>query len=267
MSVTLVCDYVRWEEKEIVRAARRLEIDFEVLNVRRDRLAAIESVALQRCLSFHNALNSSAVLESDVRVVESLETIQICGNKLLTTEKLRGAGLPVPETRVAFSVEQAVEIAGELGFPCVLKPLMGSWGRLVTRIDEESAERVINERVSMGPQHSVFYLQEYVRGRDIRCLVVGDEVIGAMYREGTRDWRNNVALGGEVRECELTKEIEELALSAARAVGGEIVGVDLFECDCGLLVNEVNHRPEFRGLSRVAEGIPEKIIQHLEGVQ
>jgi len=265
MSVTLICDYVRWEEKEIVRAARRLEVDFEVLNIRRDQLAATESVALQRCVSFHNALNSSAVLESEgVDVVESVETIQICGNKLLTTAKLNAAGLPVPRTEVGFGVEKALGIVEELGFPCVLKPLIGSWGRLVTRIeDAESAREVLNERMNMGPQHGVFYLQEYVNGRDVRCLVVGGEVIGAMYREGSDDWRSNVALGGKVMECPLTQEIEELALSVTEAVGGHIVGVDLFESERGLLVNEVNHRPEFRGLSRVVERVPEKIIHYL----
>ncbi|RME34006.1 MAG: RimK family alpha-L-glutamate ligase, partial [Thermoflexia bacterium] len=144
-----------------------------------------------------------------------------------------------------------------LGYPVVLKPAVGSWGRLIGRAnDREAAEALLLHKATLGgPAHSVFYIQEYIPkpGRDIRAMVVGDEVIYAIYRR-SEHWITNTARGAEALPCPLTPEIAELALRAARAVGGGILAVDLLEdADGRLLVSEVNHTPEFHGAMEVVE--------------
>jgi len=198
------------------------------------------------------------------------------GATLLTSLALQEAGLPIPRTAAAFSTESALEAIERIGYPVVLKPLFGSWGRLLARVnDRDAAEALLEHKHTLGGYlHSVAYIQEYVDkpGRDIRVMVAGDEVVYAIYRQSSH-WITNTALGGEPLPCPLTEDLVELAVAAARAVGGGIVAVDLLETAEGtLLVNEVNHTPEFHGarlatdvdiagrivdyVLRVAEGAP-----------
>ena len=91
--------------------------------------------------------------------------------------------------------------------------------------------------------------------RDLRCIVVGDEIVGAIYRYSAQnEWRTNVARGGKAEAAPITNELEDIALRAARAVGGGVLGVDLMEDEKrGLLVHEVNNTVEFRGASNVCQ--------------
>lgn len=271
MSITLVYDLLRWEEKELIRRAGALGIGLELVCVEKDTLENVEGVALQRCVSYFKALNSTAILEGiDVEVHESLESVLNCGNKVMMSAALHKKGVQTPDTRVEFSKECVLATLEDFE-KAVLKPVYGSWGRLVAALnDAESAESILECREYMGPLHSVFYIQERLDvDKDIRTLVVGDEVIGAMYRKPKEgSWKANVAQGSSVEALEITPELEEISLSAANAVGGSIVSVDLFEKDGELLVNEVNHRPEFRGLcSATGVDVPGKILNFLEGAK
>jgi [lysine-biosynthesis-protein LysW]--L-2-aminoadipate ligase len=203
-----------------------------------------------------------------VPAISPHQTVATCGDKLLTNAVLQEAGVPIPRTLVAFAPQAALEAIEGMGYPVVLKPLLGSWGRLLAKVnDRDAAEAILEHKSTLGGYaHSVFYIQEYVDkpGRDIRTLVVGDELVYAVYRSSAH-WITNTARGGESQLCPLTDEIVDLSLRAARAVGGGIVAVDLLESTNGqLLVNEVNHTPEFHGAMQATDAnIAGKMVDHV----
>jgi [lysine-biosynthesis-protein LysW]--L-2-aminoadipate ligase len=202
-----------------------------------------------------------------VPAVNRYEVAEICGNKLLTTMRLTRDGVPSPRTRVAFTPESALTAIEELGYPVVLKPLIGSWGRLISKVnDREAAEAVVEHKDVLGNYlHSIYYIQEYVQkpGRDIRAFVVGDQTIAAIYRASDH-WITNTARGGQASNCPVTPELDALCVRAARAVGGGVVAIDLLEAPEGLLVNEVNYTMEFRNsIDTTGVNIPAKIVDYV----
>ena len=253
-----MCSRVRLEEKLILQALR--ERDVEVEKIDTDRViwnlngdaSGDYDVILVRCVSHSQAYYLTRWLEDlGIPAVSPHRVVATCGDKLLTSAALQTAGVPIPRTQIAFTPEAALAAIEEMGYPVVLKPVHGSWGRLLAKVnDRDAAEALLEHKTTLGGYvHSVFYIQEYVDkpGRDIRTLVVGDEVVYAVYRR-SEHWITNTARGGEALPCPLSPSIVELSLAAARAVGGGIVAVDLLETKNGrLLVNEVNHTPEFHG--------------------
>ena len=213
------------------------------------------------------ACTSSAALEvAGIPAINRYATASTCADKLLTTAALAEAGVPQPRTRLAFTAESALSAIEELGYPVVLKPVVGSWGRLLARVnDRDAAEAVLEHKETLGSyQHSIFYVQEYVNkpGRDIRAFVIGDETICAIYRQSDH-WITNTARGGAASNCPVTPEIDRLCQQAAHAVGGGVLALDLFEHpERGLLINEINHTMEFRN-SIVTTGvdIPARVAQ------
>jgi [lysine-biosynthesis-protein LysW]--L-2-aminoadipate ligase len=209
-------------------------------------------VVLMRCLSHSRAFYAVKILqEQGVRTVNSYEVIATCGDKVLTTLALIEHRVPTPRTAIAFARETALTAAGEMGYPAVLKPPCGSCGRLMGKLnDRAAAEAVIEHKEALNRlQDAPFYIQDYIRkpGRDIRTLVVGDETVYAVYRTSSH-WITNTARGGNTSNLRVTPEIDHLSRAAAEAVGGGIVAVDILEdADGSLLVNEVNHTPEFHG--------------------
>jgi [lysine-biosynthesis-protein LysW]--L-2-aminoadipate ligase len=172
-----------------------------------------------------------------------------CGDKLATSAALKQAGVPQPRLRVAFTTETALDAIEELGYPVVLKPVVGSWGRLLAKInDRDAAEAIIEHKETLGSyQHSVIYVQEYITkpGRDIRAFVVGDQTIAAIYRK-SEHWITNTARGGQGEVCPVTPELDAVCQAAARAVGGGVLAIDVLEDpQRGYLVNEINHTMEF----------------------
>ncbi len=226
-------------------------------------------VVLDRCLSQSQAVAILRVLNAwGIQAVNRFEVVQTCGDKLATTSALVQAGLPTPRTRVAFTPEAALEAAEALGYPVVLKPVTGSWGRLLSKAnDREAAEAILEHKQILGDyQHHIYYLQEYIDkpARDIRAFVVGEETICAIYRYSAH-WITNTAREGQARNCPVTAEIHDLSLRAARAVGGGAVAVDLLETPDGqLLVNEVNHTMEFRNsIDTTGVDIPGRIVDYV----
>jgi [lysine-biosynthesis-protein LysW]--L-2-aminoadipate ligase len=211
-----------------------------------------------RAISHSRALHALGILNGwGIRTVNSYQVVNTCGDKVLSSMALIQHNIPTPRTVVALSVEAALQAIEEMGYPVVLKPAVGSWGRLLSKVnDRDTAEAVLNHKAFLGgPLHNVFYIQEYVDkpSRDIRTMVVGEEVVYAMYRRSAH-WITNTARGGEAVSCPLSPEIIELSLAAAQAVGGGILAVDLLETDDDhLLVNEVNHTPEFHGAAKAVD--------------
>jgi [lysine-biosynthesis-protein LysW]--L-2-aminoadipate ligase len=188
-----------------------------------------------------------------INTINRYAVAALCADKLQTSLALARHGVPQPATRLAFTPETAMSAIQELGYPAVLKPVTGSWGRMLARVnDRDSAEAIIEHRETLGDyQHHIYYAQEYVDkpGRDIRAFVVGDRTICAVYRTSPH-WITNTARGGQATNCPITDELDDLCLRAARAVGGGVLAIDVFESpDSGLLVNEINHTMEFRNSS------------------
>jgi [lysine-biosynthesis-protein LysW]---L-2-aminoadipate ligase len=276
-SFFILYDQLRWEEKSLIDAAKKKDIKLEVINCRenpidldKDEFTYCDDVILQRCVSYYNNLHSTAAFEGlGAKMINSLYTAIMCGNKLFTHMELAKSGIAIPKAFCAFSNQSAMDILNKNGYPKVIKPVVGSWGRMVALLkDKEAAEAVIEDREHMYPLYHVFYFEEFVKRppRDIRCIVVGNKVVAAIYRySGDNEWKTNMALGGKAEACKVTNEMERLCLKVAKTLKGEILGVDLMESDeNGLLVHEVNNTTEFKNTVRVTEiDIPSLIIDHM----
>lgn len=262
MKVGILYSRVRAEEKLLFDACERRGVDFELLddgqlifdisgaNGHMKRFEEFD-VIMERCISHGRALYSLRILnDRGVRTVNTARVADICGNKLQTTSALAAAGVPSPRTLVAFTAEAALEAIEELGYPVVLKPSVGSWGRLLSKVnDREAAEAILEHKEVLGTyHHSIHYIQEYIQKpmRDIRAFVIGNETICAIYRDSPH-WITNTARGGKASVCPVTPELNDICVRAGRAVGGGVVAIDVLEDpDRGLLVNEVNYTMEFR---------------------
>ncbi len=280
MKVGMLYSRKRVEEKLITAALEQRGIAYERFDPRElkfelqgtfpaARAVTACDVFLVRCLSHTNAYYLTRWLEGlGIPTVSPHRTISVCGDKVLTSAALQEAGLPIPRTAVAFTPEAGLEAIEALGYPVVLKPLFGSWGRLLARVnDRDAAEALLEHKSTLGGYlHGVAYIQEYVDkpGRDIRVLVSGDEVVYAIYR-ASEHWITNTALGGAPLPCPITDEISDLSLAAAKAVGGGVLAVDLLEtADGRLLVNEVNHTPEFHGARQATDvNIADRIVAYV----
>ncbi|HEX4743284.1 MAG TPA: lysine biosynthesis protein LysX [Candidatus Limnocylindria bacterium] len=272
--VGVLLSRVRVEEKLLLEALERRRVrtklidDREVVFRLEERPDLGVDVVLERCIQHSRALYALAVLETHgIPTVNTFEVADVCGNKLLTTMRLIRDGVPSPRTRLAFTPESALAAVEELGYPAVLKPLVGSWGRLISKVnDRDAAESVLEHKDVLGTyMHSIYYVQEYVHkpGRDIRAFVVGDETIAAIYRASPH-WITNTARGGQATNCPVTPELDDLCVRAAKAVGGGVVAIDVLESGDGLLVNEVNYTMEFRNsIDTTGVDIPAKVVDHV----
>jgi [lysine-biosynthesis-protein LysW]--L-2-aminoadipate ligase len=272
--VGVLLSRVRVEEKLLLAELESRGVETKVIDDR-ELVLTVEQrpdlgvdVVLERCIQHGTALYALAVLDAwGVPTVNRYEVAEICGNKLLTTMRLIRDGVPSPRTRVAFTPESALVAIEELGYPVVLKPLIGSWGRLISKVnDREAAEAIVEHKDVLGNYlHSIYYIQEYIQkpGRDIRAFVVGGETIAAIYRASDH-WITNTARGGQASNCPVTPELGDLCVRAARAVGGGVVAVDLLEAPEGLLVNEVNYTMEFRNsIDTTGVNIPAKVVDYV----
>ncbi len=273
MRVGFLHSLIRPDEKLLIRELRRRPgVELVFLDDRRLvfdlRAPPAVDVILERSINHSRAMHALRLFESmGVRCVNRYEVSRKCGDKILTAVALQESGVPQPETRVAFTEGSTLEAIEELGYPVVLKPAVGSWGRLLSRInDRQAAETVLEHKAILGSyHHSIFFAQKYVEkgGRDIRSFVVGDECIAAVYRT-SEHWITNTARGATTSNCPVTAELAELSLRAAEAVGGGVLAVDLFETPEGLLVNEVNYTMEFRNsIGVTGVDIPERIVSYL----
>ena len=276
ITVGVLLSRVRVEEKLLLtelerRGARVVRFDdreFALdLHVRQPEMFACD-VVLERCINHLRALYTLKVLNDwGIATVNSYDVANVCGDKLLTSAALVRADVPTPRTVLAFTPESALEAIDHLGYPVVLKPAVGSWGRLLAKInDRDAAEAILEHKVTLGSfHHGAFYIQEYVRkpGRDIRSFVVDGETICAIYRDSPH-WITNTARGGQATNCPVTPEIDRISRAAGDAVGGGVLAVDLFESDRGLLVNEVNYTMEFRNsIDTTGVDIPARIVDYV----
>jgi [lysine-biosynthesis-protein LysW]--L-2-aminoadipate ligase len=225
-------------------------------------------VVIERCINHSRALYALEVLNAwGVPTVNTAHVANVCGNKFETTMALLHNHVPTPRTLLAFTPESALAAIENLGYPAVLKPAVGSWGRLISKVnDREAAEAILEHKSILGSyHHSIFYIQEFVAKpqRDIRTFVVGGETIAGIYRYSPH-WITNTARGGQAQNCPITPELDALSRAAAEAVGGGVVAIDLLEKPDGeILVNEVNYTMEFRNsIDTTGVDIPGKVVEY-----
>ncbi len=268
---------IRREEKLLLQALAAqpdvevVPLDDRTLTFTLPGPSAPWDLVLNRSVSQSRAFYALRLFEgAGVRCINSSRTVALCGDKLLTSAALAAAGIPQPEVRAAFTPEAALAAIEEMGYPVVLKPCVGSWGRLLAKVnDRDAAEALLEHRVTLGGyQHGIFYIQRYLEkgGRDIRAFVVGGSCVAAIYR-ASEHWITNTARGGVATNCPVNGTLADLCVRAAQAVEGDVVALDLFETDQGYLVNEVNHTMEFRNsVAPTGVDIPALIARYVVAV-
>ena len=279
MRVGVMLSRVRVEEKLLFAALEKAGVTYEriedsVISLPFDRPAGWDyDVILERSINHTRALHALRLFNAwGIPTVNTYSVAEVCGNKLNTTAALAEAGVPQPRATVAFTPAAALEAIEAMGYPVVLKPPVGSWGRLLAKInDRDAAEAILEHKEILGSyHHSTYYIQEYVdkpTGRDIRAFVVGGETICAIYRH-SEHWVTNTARGGVASNCPVTPELAAICERAAAAVGGGVVAIDLFEdAHRGLLVNEVNYTMEFRNsIDTTGVDIPAHVVHYVLAV-
>jgi [lysine-biosynthesis-protein LysW]--L-2-aminoadipate ligase len=274
--ICIVFDRLRTEEKMLEKEASELGHDAVMLDAKITQVNTdskrkdfdFGDVVLERCVSYFRGLHFTASLEfMDVPVLNKFQVANQCGNKMFMTLLLKKHNVPTPKTYFSFSSESATENIERVGYPLVIKPVIGSWGRGVMQLkDKDTADALFEIRdITDSPHDRIFYLQELINRppRDIRVITVGDEPIAAMYRKSSGGFKTNIALGADPELCEVTKEIEDIATNASKAMGGGILGIDIMEDEKrGLVVHEVNNTVEFKGLARVSRrNIPKEMVE------
>lgn len=278
--IALLASRIRVEEKLLLDAYEAAGVEPVRLDPRSfsvsldggslDPLLADVTVVHDRSIAFGTTSHLLTAFEArGVRCVNTAAVVATCGDKVLTSVALQRKGVPQPPTRLAFSREQALQLLDEeLGYPAVIKPAVGSWGRLVARLnDRHAAEAVLEDRELLGGwTHRSIYLQRLVAkpGRDVRVFVVGDEPVAAIFRQ-SEHWITNTARGATTSRCPVDGAFGQLALDAARAVGGGVLAVDIVEDpDHGPQVLEVNHGMEFRNsIAPTGVDIPGAMVSYV----
>jgi [lysine-biosynthesis-protein LysW]--L-2-aminoadipate ligase len=274
MRIAFLCSRIRAEEKLLLLEMERRGLEYIRIDDR-EQIFDLHTrdypfdVVMERSIQHSRALSMLKIFNDDgIPSVNTYQVGAVCGDKFLTTQALVSANVPTPRSMLAFTPESAIAAVEQMGYPVVFKPVIGSWGRMVSKVnDREAAEAIIEHRDVLGNyQHSIYYIQEYIEkpGRDIRSFVVGHDCVGAIYRT-SEHWITNTARGGRATNCPVTPELADLSVRSAQAVGGGVLAVDLLESDDGrLLVNEVNYTMEFRNsIETTGVDIAARIIDYL----
>ncbi len=274
MKIGFLHSLIRKDEKFLLDEFRsRKNIDLDMIDDRKIIFKIGKDnfnydAIVERSINHSRALHALTLFENmGIKCINTPNVATVCGDKLLTSKALQAHNVPQPEVSIAFTEKSAVEAIEQMGYPVVIKPAVGSWGRLLAKVnDRDAAEALLEHKSILGSyHHSIFYIQKYIKkeGRDIRSFVVGNECIAAIYRSSDH-WITNTAKGAVASKCIVSDEINDISLKAAKAVGGGVVAVDLFETVEGLLVNEVNYTMEFKNsIDTTGVNIPGKIVDYV----
>ena len=279
MRIGLLYSRIRRDEKLLLGALRDRGHEVSKIDIRKQRFSLDDppeafagvDLVVDRCLATSRSLYATRFLDAyGIPAVNSSATAEICADKVKNSLALQGAGVPTPRTEVAFTTDSALESIERFGYPCVLKPVIGSWGRLMAKIDSRSAaEAILEHKATLGHyEHKVFYVQEFVEkpGRDVRVLAADGVPIAAMARSSDH-WLTNASKGASTEAFELDAEAKALVASASEPVGGGLLGIDLMETGESYTVHEVNHTVEFKTLDETTDAdVPERVVDWLETV-
>ena len=256
ITIGLLHSTIRGDEKLIIEAAKKRNLKINLVDVRtqifnRKTYRCDFDIALERCVSTVKGMHATYFYESlNIPVINNSSVTSICEDKFVTSLVLQKANIPTPDFAVVFNSNQAIKAIEEMdGFPVVIKPALGSWGRLLAKINDiDALEAILEHKDVLGsPHHKSFYIQQYIKkpGRDIRAFVIDGVTICAIYRDSPH-WITNTARGGVATNCPVTKELSNISKKASDAVGGGILSMDVFETENGLQINEINHTTEFK---------------------
>ena len=274
MRIGFLHSIIRKEEKHLLEEFRKRKGVELVKLDDRHQLFDLHSnsfdfdVIVERCVNHSRAIHALKIFnDHGIATVNTAKVAEVCGSKFLTTQALIKAGIPTPKCYLAFTPDSALKAMDKIGYPCVIKPTTGSWGRLISKInDRDVAEGILEHKQILGSyHHSIFYIQEFIekKGKDIRSFVVGNECIAAIYRHSDH-WITNTARGGTTSNCPVTKELHDISVQAAKACGGGVLALDLFETEKGYSVNEVNYTMEFRNsIDVTGVNIPAKVVDYV----
>jgi len=284
LHVGILYSRIRRDEKLLLSELRDRDHEVTKVDVRKQQFNIADppedmtgvDILVDRCLATSRSLYATQFAEAyGIPVVNDHATAEVCANKVKNSLALQNAGVPTPDTDVAFTKDAALESIEDFGYPCVLKPVVGSWGRLMAKIDSRSAaEAILEHKETLGHyEHKVFYIQEFVDkpGRDIRVVAVDGEPVAGMVRSSDH-WLTNAAQGATTEEIEITDEMADLVAAASDAVGDGLLGIDLMETGVdedgnpsGFTVHEVNHTVEFKALNEVTDvDLPARVVDWLE---
>ena len=277
MNFGILYSRIRKDEKLLLSELRDRGHEVTKIDVRKQQFGLSEPPAdfegvdlvVDRCLATSRSVYATQFVDAyDIPVVNHPDTAGVCADKAKNSLALVENEVPTPETTVAFTKDAAMEAIEEFGYPCVLKPVVGSWGRLMAKIDSRTAaEAILEHKETLGHyEHKVFYVQEYVDkgGEDIRVLATDGEPIAAMVRSSDH-WITNAAKGAETDAFGLDDEALDLVERASDAVGGGLLGVDLMGTEDGYTVHEVNHNVEFKALNEATDvDVPARVVDWLE---
>ncbi|PSP48461.1 lysine biosynthesis protein LysX [Halobacteriales archaeon QH_7_69_31] len=281
MDVGICYSRIRRDEKLLLSELRDRGHDVTKIDVRKERFSVQDppstfddlDIVVDRCLATSRSRYLTRFVDAyDVPVVNDPETAAVCADKAHNSLVLAEAGVPTPATEVAFTKESALSTIESFGYPCVLKPVVGSWGRLMAKIDSRSAaEAILEHKETLGHyEHKLFYVQEFVEkpGRDIRVVTTDGDPIAGMARS-SEHWLTNAAQGAETEAIKIAPDVADLVERASNAVGGGLLGVDLMEVGGAgsgeYTVHEVNHTVEFKALDEVTDvDVPAAVVDWLE---
>lgn len=277
MNVGVLYSRIRKDEKLLLSELRDRDHDVTKIDIRKEEFDIRDAppifndldIVIDRCLATSRSLYVTRFVDAyGLPVINSPTTAELCADKVKNSLVLEGAGVPTPATKVAFTKESALSAIESFGYPCVLKPVIGSWGRLMAKIDSRNAaEAILEHKETLGHyEHKIFYIQEYVEkpGRDIRVVAVDGDPVAAMARSSDH-WLTNAARGATTTTFEIDDTVRELVERASRAVGGGLLGVDLMETGDQYTVHEVNHTVEFKALNDTTEvNVPAVVVDWIE---
>ena len=264
ITIGLLHSTIRGDEKLIIEAAKKRDVKIKLIDVReeifnRKTYRCDFDVALERCVSTVKGKHATYFYESlNIPVINNSSVTTICEDKFVTSLMLQKANVPTPDFAMVFNADQAQQAIKQIGgFPTVIKPPLGSWGRLLAKVNDiDALETILEHKDVLGsPHQKSFYIQKYIKkpGRDIRSFVIDGVTICAIYRDSPH-WITNTARGGVATNCPVTKELSKISKKASDAVGGGILSMDVFETEGGLQINEINHTTEFKN-SEKATGV------------
>lgn len=277
MNVGVLYSRIRKDEKLLLDELRDRGHEVTKIDVRHQQFGLDSGpeelddvdIAIDRCLATSRSIYVTQFVDAyGIPIVNTPQTAQVCADKVRCSLALAKNSVPTPRTEVAFTKDSALESIERFGYPCVLKPVIGSWGRLMAKIDSRSAaEAILEHKETLGHyEHKIFYIQEFVDkpGRDIRVVAVDGEPIAAMARSSDH-WLTNAARGATTTEFIVNDDAAALVERASEAVGGGLLGVDLMETDDTYTVHEVNHTVEFKALNDTTDiDVPARVIDWLE---
>ena len=271
--ISIVFDRLRTEEKMLQKAAAELGhtaimLDAKITQINTDSKKDdfdLGDVVLERCVSYFRGLHFTSALEFlDIPVLNKFDVASICGNKMFMTLLLKKNNIPTPKTYFSFSSQSAAENLEKVGYPLVIKPVIGSWGRGVIPIKDKDAMEAIFEirDITDSPHDRIYYLQQIVKRppRDIRIITIGDEAVAGMYRKSSGGFKTEIAQRARAMVLQ-AQEMEELAIKASKAIIKNARIIDMMEDEeRGIVVHEVNNTVENIGARRLHTiNIPKEI--------